>query len=80
MKNLEINLESLFDEIVDRGRNEAIVNQEGFNELLEEILMEHLDVGEIDDQNTTSDLTEQLRSRWPDYKEALGLDEEQPEL
>lgn len=80
MKNLEINLESLFDEIVDRGRGEGITNQEGFNELLEEILMGHLDVGELDDQNTTSDLTEQLRSRWPDYKEALGLDEEQPEL
>lgn len=80
MKNLEINLEALFDEIVERGRAEGITTQELFNELLEETLMEHVDLGEMDDQNTSSDLTEQLRSRWLDYKEALGLDEEQPEL
>lgn len=77
---LETDREALFQEVVERGRTEGIASQEAFNDLVEEIIQEHLDVKEMHDDNSTVGLSEQMKGRWPEYQAALGLDRDRPQL
>lgn len=77
---LDVDRESIFGEIVERGREQGVSDQEGYNTLVGEVVEDHRRVGEIHDDSPTDDLVEQLRGRWMDYKEALGLDDVQPQL
>jgi len=77
---LDVDHESIFGEIVERGREQGVSDQEGYNTLVGEVVEDHRRVGEIHDDSPTDDLVEQLRGRWTDYKEALGLDDVQPQL
>ncbi len=77
---LNVDREAMFQEIVDRGRTEGIVDQDAFHELAEEVVMEHLNVGEIDEDSSTVGWVEQMKGRWPEYREALGLDTARPQL
>ncbi|GEM_PF-1116317 len=80
MKNIEVNLEALFDEIVERGREEGITAEQAYHELVEEVVMDHLDVGEASDASDTAELTAQMRNRFPNYQEALGVTGMQDEV
>lgn len=77
---LEVDRESLFGEIVERGREQGVSDQEAYGTLVNEVVEDHRSLGEIHDDSPTDDLVEQLRGRWMDYKEALGLDDAQPQL
>jgi uncharacterized protein YihD (DUF1040 family) len=77
---LNIDRQALFDELVERGRQQGINDQEAYNELCDDLLMERLEVGEADEDSNIIGLREQLKNRWPDYQEALGLGGEQPQL
>lgn len=77
---LDVDRESIFGEIVERGREQGVSDQEAYNTLVNEVVEDHRRVGEIHDDSPTEDLVEQLRGRWMDYKEALGLDDTQPQL
>lgn len=80
MEFLDVNKQAIFEDIVDRGREQGVVDQETYNELCEEIVQEHVDVGEIDKDSSTVGMSEMLKGRWLDYKEALGLDSSEPQL
>ncbi len=77
---LESDRQAIFDEIVDRGREEGIVDQEAFHELVEEVIQEHLNVGEMHDDNSTVGLAEQFKARFQDYLDTVGLDPDRPKL
>jgi hypothetical protein len=79
-ENLAFDPESLFQQVVERGRESGVAEQEAYDELVDDFVQEHVQVGEFDEDNDLPDLTEQLKTRWPDYKAALGLDTEQPQL
>lgn len=71
---------SLFEEVVERGREQGVASQGAYDELVDEVIEDHRGVGEMHDDSPTEDLEAQLRGRWADYKEALGLDDSQPRL
>jgi hypothetical protein len=77
---LDVDRQGVFDEVVERGREQGVTTQEEYNDLVEEVIEGHREWAEIHDDSPTEDLEEQLRGRWPDYKEALGLDDAQPAL
>jgi hypothetical protein len=77
---LDIDRQSIFEEVVERGREQGVTTQEAYNDLVEEVIEGHREWAEIHDDSPTEDLEEQLRGRWPDYVEALGLDLSQPQL
>ncbi|NBS41142.1 hypothetical protein EBS80_00595 [bacterium] len=77
---LDVDRESLFGEVVERGREQGVSDQEAYHTLVNEVVEDHRSLGEIHDDSPTDDLVEQLRGRWMDYKEALGLDDVQPHL
>ncbi|OGL66525.1 hypothetical protein A2856_02430 [Candidatus Uhrbacteria bacterium RIFCSPHIGHO2_01_FULL_63_20] len=79
-ENLIVDREELFQEIVELGRTEGINDQEAYNDLVDETVERHRDWGEMHDDSSTVGLSEALRGRWADYRAALGLDAEQPQL
>ncbi len=74
------NKEGLFEEVVDQGREEGVADKEAYDELVETVIEDHRRLGEIHDDSSYDALVETLQARWPDYREAIGLDEAQPEL
>lgn len=79
-ENIHVDRETIFQEVIERGRNEGIADREAFHDLVEEIIQEHLQVGEMHDDQPTVDISEQLKARWVDYVDAIGLDADQPKL
>lgn len=77
---LEEDKEGLFEEVVDQGREEGVADKEAYDELVETVIEDHRRLGEIHDDSSYDALVETIQARWPDYREALGLDEAQPEL
>jgi len=72
--------EALFQEIVAKGRAEGINDQEAFNDLVDDVIEQHRDWGETHDDSPTVGMGEAMRGRFAEYKAALGLGGEQPEL
>jgi hypothetical protein len=77
---LDVDREGLFEEIVETGREEGVTEQEAYNELIDTVIEDHRRVGEMHDDSSYEGIKEALRERWPDYREALGLDTANPEL
>lgn len=77
---LSYNIESLFDEVISRGREQGVTTQMQYDDLVEEVIEEHRSVGEVHDDEPTEDMEEQLRGKWAQYQEALSLNEDQPVL
>ena len=80
MQNLSYTPDSLFQEILSRGRAQGITTQTQYDDLVVEAIEEHREVAEIGDDDDTEDLSEQLRGMWPDYQDALSLSDDQPVL
>lgn len=64
---LSYNLEDLFAELKDRARAEGAYSQEAWDDLVEEIIDEHVRVGEIEDDDELQSMREALRARFPDF-------------
>lgn len=79
-ENLSHNLEDLFQEAVNTGRENGIVNQEAYHSLVDQIIEDHRRVGEIHDDESTEGMEQQLKNRWPDYQTAIGLDQKNTQL
>ena len=70
----------LFEEIVEKGREEGVTTQEGYHELIDVILESHRDVGESHDDESEVDTAEMLRGRFQEYLEAAGLNKKHPTI
>ncbi|KKR83902.1 MAG: hypothetical protein UU48_C0014G0011 [Candidatus Uhrbacteria bacterium GW2011_GWF2_41_16] len=75
---LDVDREGLFEEIVERGREEGVSDEEGYHELIDAVIEEHRGMGEIHDDTSYQSMAEALRLRWSEYREALGVDESHP--
>lgn len=73
MKNTEINLEALFDEIVERGRAEGVEEEQGFKDLVEEVVVNNSEDENWEANGEMSEVMDQLRGRWEEYQKAIGL-------
>ncbi len=67
VENLAYDLESLYAELKERARAEGALTQEAWNDLAEEILDEHLRVGEFDEDEDLSGLREALQERFAEF-------------
>ncbi len=73
MKNTEANMEALFDEIVERGRAEGVEDEQAFRDLVEEVVMDNGEDEGWYEEDEGGEMMEQLRGRWEEYREAVGL-------
>lgn len=68
-EDIHINLESIFQEVLARRQEEGAFDQESYDQFVEDILQEKLDMGTISDDDDIEEWTEQLQSRWNEVEE-----------
>lgn len=76
-----LTLEDLFSEIGDLARDQGVASKEQWDELVEDIIEDHLDLGELDLDQDTEGMKEVLSSRFGAWKKesALGDDDKKYE-
>lgn len=65
------NLSEVFREIVARLEEEGAFSREAYDDLVEEVIEEKLEQGELSDDNDTPLYIERLKARWPEVEEML---------
>lgn len=69
-------LEDLYADAVEAARAQGVTTQEGWNDIVEEVLDDRREFQEIHDDDDTDEMREALQGRWPDY--AATLSSEKP--
>lgn len=80
MHNLTFDLDALFRSIVSRMEEESTFTHEAYNDLVDEMIEDKIDIGEIDPDDDVEEYKEQLRARWPEAEESLTTGHEQDVL
>jgi len=75
----------LFEEIADLAREQGVADQETWDGMVEEIIEDHLALGEIDLDEDVEGIRKTLRLKWATYKdeesvEAVGGIKEEGEV
>ncbi|HLD60959.1 MAG TPA: hypothetical protein VJA27_02390 [Patescibacteria group bacterium] len=85
MKLTTLTRQELYEEIIDLAQGQGVNSQETWNELVDETVESHLDLGELDVDQDTEGLKEGLYAQYGEYKhqmaeEDLGGVEDEGEL
>ncbi len=74
-----LSTEDLYSEISDLAQERGVSAQAQWDELVESVIEDHLELGELNsDQNLTAK-QEVLKSRWADYQTERGFEPEEKE-
>lgn len=68
-----LTLEDLYLELSDLARDQGINEKEAWDELIDEVVEGHLDLGELDLEQDTEGMKELLRARWPAFKKESAV-------
>lgn len=71
IENIELNEADLFSEIVERAKAEGVTTRESYEEYVDFVVQEKLQVGEEEVDDDTVGLSTHLKARWPDYQAML---------
>lgn len=64
MENLIFDLNQVFNEVLTRLEDQGSFSQEAYYDMVEEVLEEKREVGELDDDANIEELEDKLRHRW----------------
>jgi hypothetical protein len=67
-----LNQGELFTEIAELARVEGIANQVEWNELVDEVIESHEDLGELNNDQALGQLREALKLSWAQYERDAG--------
>lgn len=73
MENPILSRKDLFNEIVERGREEGVTSLDAYNVLVENVLEDHRRLNEIDSDQDTNSIREALQGRFETYKQQTGF-------
>lgn len=68
-----LSAEDLYGEISDLARDQGVASKEQWDELVEDVVEDHLDLGELDLDQDTEGIKEVLRGRWGFYRKESEL-------
>jgi choline kinase len=68
---LSYNIEDLFEEVSERARETGVTTEEAWNELVEEVIDEHINWGEMDIDDDVTAIREALQSKWEEFNRGL---------
>lgn len=71
VENLSYNVEDLYEEVAERAREAGVASEEAWNELVEEVLDEHVNWGEVDVDDDITGLREALQEKWKQFERGL---------
>ncbi|MBI2443948.1 MAG: hypothetical protein HYV42_01755 [Candidatus Magasanikbacteria bacterium] len=60
--------DELYREVADLAREQGVAGQEMWNELVEEVVDAHLDLGELTDDENLENIKAELADRWHEYE------------
>jgi hypothetical protein len=63
-EDLHFSVEEAFQEVLRRRREQGAYSEEEYDELVDEVLNEKLDHGELSDDDEVMEWKEQLQNRW----------------
>lgn len=72
--------EQLYAEISDLARDQGISSKEQWDEMVDDVVEDHLDLGEIDLEEDSESLKDELRAKWTVYKSESVEDGEELDL
>ena len=70
---LSFDLQQAYSEIKERAEAEPITDKEAWDSLVEEYINEKLDVGELDRDEDSQGMIEDLKSMWLEYEKNLNI-------
>ena len=78
MDNITFDLNQVFHDVIARIQEEGAFDHDEFNDMVEEVLEEKIELGELSDDDDIDIFKEQLRARWPDAEASFstGHDDE----
>ncbi len=71
MENIDLNIETLYGEVKERAEAEGAASREEWNDLVQEVLDEKREFGEIHDDEDVSELREVLQARYEDFESGV---------
>ena len=73
MTNLDtLNSGDLYEEIADLARNEGVTDQAEWNELCDEVIDSHMEIGELSVSEDLESLRQALHLSWSEYSRESG--------
>lgn len=72
-----LSVDDLYSEICDLARERGISVEEQWNELVEAVIEDHLELGELNSDQNLMGTQEVLKSRWADYLSESGFEKEE---
>ena len=67
-----LNINDLYKEIADLAREQGVESDEMWNELVEQVVQSHLELGELDEDQEINAFREKLEGMWEEYKRNSG--------
>lgn len=64
---LSFDFNSLLQEVQSRAREEGIGDSAGYNYIIDQVLDEQLEYGEVDDDNALESIRQKLQASWQDF-------------
>lgn len=72
---IEPSIESLLLELKKRAKQELVISEDAYEELVDDLIAEKIEWGEINENDDYNTLREDLIGRWPDVLEYIGSQE-----
>lgn len=70
---LSFDLQQAYNEIKERAEAAGITDKEAWDSMVEDYINERLGVGELDKDEDTNAMIEDLKAKWPAYHENLNI-------
>jgi hypothetical protein len=70
---LTFDLNQTYAKIKELGEAQAVTNEEAYHELVEGYINERVDLGELDPDQDTEQIINELKSRWENYHDNLVI-------
>lgn len=70
---LAFDLNSAYQEIKERAEAAPVTNKEAWDEMVEDYINEKLGVGELDKDENTEGMIEDLKNMWLEYEKNLNI-------
>ena len=70
---LSFDLQQAYNEIKERAEAAPVTDKAAWDEMVDDYITERLEVGELNKDDETDDMIENLKSRWSEYEKNLNI-------
>ena len=70
---LDFNLQTAYNEIKERAEAAPVTDKEAWDSMVDDYITERLEVGELNKDEDTDGMIEELKSMWLEYEKNLNI-------